>query len=78
MEHLDNQQNKGLEQNKPEETTEQPMQASETTNEDINFKNRIDLTQDDINKLSDELQKIIDTIESKEERWFELSSKMEE
>ncbi|MDG1731304.1 MAG: ABC-F family ATP-binding cassette domain-containing protein [Algibacter sp.] len=36
-----------------------------------------DLTQDDINKLSDKLQKIINTIEAKEERWFELSSKLE-
>ncbi|WP_303317362.1 ABC-F family ATP-binding cassette domain-containing protein [Flavivirga abyssicola] len=40
--------------------------------------NNPELTQDDINKLSDELQKIIDTIEAKEERWFELSSKLEE
>ena len=40
--------------------------------------NNPDLTQDDINKLSDELQKIIDTIDAKEERWFELSSKLEE
>ncbi|GAA3614131.1 ABC-F family ATP-binding cassette domain-containing protein [Flavivirga amylovorans] len=39
--------------------------------------NNPELTQDDINKLSDELQKIIDTIETKEERWFELSSKLE-
>lgn len=36
-----------------------------------------DLSQDDINELSDKLQKIIDTIEAKEERWFELSSKLE-
>ncbi len=36
-----------------------------------------ELSQDDINKLSDALQKIIDTIEAKEERWFELSSKLE-
>ncbi|MDB2462639.1 ABC-F family ATP-binding cassette domain-containing protein [Algibacter sp.] len=39
--------------------------------------NNPDLTQDAINKLSDELQIIIDTMESKEERWFELSSKLE-
>ena len=37
-----------------------------------------DLTQDAINKLSADLQKIIDAIETKEERWFELSSKLEE
>ncbi|TXE12050.1 ABC-F family ATP-binding cassette domain-containing protein [Seonamhaeicola algicola] len=36
-----------------------------------------DLTQDQINKLSEELQSIIDTIETKEERWFELSEKLE-
>ena len=40
--------------------------------------NNPDLSQDDINKLSEELQKIIDTIEAKEERWFELSSKLED
>ncbi|MDO5970573.1 ABC-F family ATP-binding cassette domain-containing protein [Flavivirga aquimarina] len=40
--------------------------------------NNPELTQDDINKLSDALQKIIDTIEAKEERWFELSSKLED
>jgi ATP-binding cassette subfamily F protein uup len=40
--------------------------------------NNPDLSQDDINKLSKDLQKIIDTIEAKEERWFELSSKLEE
>lgn len=39
--------------------------------------NNPDLTQDEINTLSDDLQKIIDTIESKEERWFELSAKLE-
>ena len=39
--------------------------------------NNPDLSQDDINKLSEELQKIIDTIEAKEERWFELSAKLE-
>ncbi|WP_299549977.1 ABC-F family ATP-binding cassette domain-containing protein [Seonamhaeicola sp.] len=36
-----------------------------------------DLSQDDINKLSEELQGIIETIEAKEERWFELSEKLE-
>ncbi len=40
--------------------------------------NNPDLTQDDINKLSQELQGIIDTIDTKEERWFELSAKLEE
>ncbi|MFD2727391.1 ABC-F family ATP-binding cassette domain-containing protein [Hyunsoonleella rubra] len=40
--------------------------------------NNPDLTQDEINKLSEDLQKIIDTIEAKEERWFELSAKLEE
>ncbi|GAA4883902.1 ABC-F family ATP-binding cassette domain-containing protein [Flaviramulus aquimarinus] len=40
--------------------------------------NNPDLTQDDINTLSDELQNIIDIIETKEGRWFELSSKLEE
>ncbi|GAA4976167.1 ABC-F family ATP-binding cassette domain-containing protein [Algibacter aquimarinus] len=40
--------------------------------------NNPDLTQEKINELSDGLQKIIDTIEAKEERWFELSSKLEE
>ncbi|MFS4483035.1 ABC-F family ATP-binding cassette domain-containing protein [Hyunsoonleella sp. 2307UL5-6] len=39
--------------------------------------NNPDLTQDEINTLSDDLQKIIDTIERKEERWFELSAKLE-
>ncbi|MGA1227186.1 MAG: ABC-F family ATP-binding cassette domain-containing protein [Tamlana sp.] len=39
--------------------------------------NNPDLTQDQINKLSEELQKIIDNIEAKEERWFELSAKLE-
>ncbi len=37
-----------------------------------------DLSQDDINKLSEELQGIISTLEAKEERWFELSEKLEE
>ncbi|WMI65846.1 ABC-F family ATP-binding cassette domain-containing protein [Aestuariibaculum sp. YM273] len=40
--------------------------------------NNPDLTQDDINELSLKLQDIIDAIEAKEERWFELSSKLEE
>ena len=40
--------------------------------------NNPELSQDKINKLSEELQKIIHTIETKEERWFELSSKLEE
>lgn len=35
------------------------------------------LTQDQIKKLSDELQKIIDNIAKKEARWFELSEKLE-
>ncbi|WP_203257362.1 ABC-F family ATP-binding cassette domain-containing protein [Hyunsoonleella ulvae] len=39
--------------------------------------NNPDLTQDDINTLSQELQKLIDVIETKEERWFELSAKLE-
>ncbi|WP_431111024.1 ABC-F family ATP-binding cassette domain-containing protein [Winogradskyella poriferorum] len=39
--------------------------------------NNPDLTQDDINKLSGELQVIIDTIEEKELRWFELAEKLE-
>jgi len=36
-----------------------------------------DLSQDEITKLSDQLQVIIDTIEEKEMRWFELSEKLE-
>ena len=36
-----------------------------------------DLSQDDINKLSLKLQDIIDEIEEKEMRWFELSEKLE-
>ncbi len=36
-----------------------------------------DLTQDQITEESIKLQKIIDTIEEKEERWFELSAKAE-
>ncbi|TXE05830.1 ABC-F family ATP-binding cassette domain-containing protein [Gelidibacter salicanalis] len=35
------------------------------------------LSQDKINKLSDDLQKIIDDIAVKEARWFELSEKLE-
>ena len=37
-----------------------------------------ELSQDDINKLSEKLQKIIDTIGEKEIRWFELSEKLED
>lgn len=37
-----------------------------------------ELSTETINKLSEELQDIIDAIETKEERWFELSSKLEE
>lgn len=40
--------------------------------------NNPDLTPDQINELSLKLQEIIDAIETKEERWFELSSKLEE
>ncbi len=36
------------------------------------------LSQEEITKLSDELQNIISIIEAKEERWFELCSKLEE
>jgi ATP-binding cassette subfamily F protein uup len=36
-----------------------------------------ELSQEDINKLSKELQGIIDTIEEKEMRWFELAEKLE-
>ncbi|WP_179005921.1 ABC-F family ATP-binding cassette domain-containing protein [Winogradskyella forsetii] len=36
-----------------------------------------DLSQDEIKKLSDKLQIIMDTIEEKEMRWFELSEKLE-
>ena len=36
-----------------------------------------DLSQDDITKLSEDLQKIIETIEEKEMRWFELAEKFE-
>lgn len=37
-----------------------------------------DLSQEDINKLSDKLQVIIDTIAEKEMRWFELAEKLED
>jgi len=37
-----------------------------------------DLTPDEINTLSEKLQKILDEIDEKEMRWFELSSKLEE
>ena len=40
--------------------------------------NNPDLSQDEINKLSEELQIIIDTIEEKELRWFELAEKLED
>lgn len=40
--------------------------------------NNPDLSPDDINKLSLDLQKIIDDIEAKEERWVELASKLED
>lgn len=40
--------------------------------------NNPDLTQDEINELSRQLQGIIETIASKEERWFELSAKLED
>ncbi|MCT4628380.1 ABC-F family ATP-binding cassette domain-containing protein [Winogradskyella sp.] len=39
--------------------------------------NNPELSQEDINKLSEELQGIIDTIEEKEMRWFELAEKLE-
>lgn len=39
--------------------------------------NDVSLSQDKINELSQELQVIIDTIEEKELRWFELSEKFE-
>ena len=40
--------------------------------------NNPELSQDDITKLSEELQKVIGTMDAKEERWFELSSKLED
>ncbi|MCB0446270.1 MAG: ABC transporter ATP-binding protein, partial [Gelidibacter sp.] len=39
--------------------------------------NDTSLSQDQINKLSQDLQIIIDSIEEKEARWFELSEKLE-
>ncbi|AJR03784.1 ABC-F family ATP-binding cassette domain-containing protein [Siansivirga zeaxanthinifaciens] len=39
--------------------------------------NNPDLSPEDINKLSEKLQTIIDDIEAKETRWFELLSKLE-
>ncbi|PKQ46702.1 ABC-F family ATP-binding cassette domain-containing protein [Confluentibacter flavum] len=39
--------------------------------------NNPDLSPDEINKLSQSLQKVIDDMESKEERWLELLSKLE-
>jgi len=39
--------------------------------------NSPELSQDEISKLSDELKVILDTIEEKEMRWFELSEKIE-
>ena len=39
--------------------------------------NNPDLTQEEINTLSEALKNIINTIEKKEERWFELSEKLE-
>lgn len=40
--------------------------------------NNPDLSPEDINKLSQALQKIIEDMEAKEERWFELLSKLED
>lgn len=40
--------------------------------------NNPELSQDDINKLSQQLKTIINTIEEKELRWFELAEKLEE
>lgn len=40
--------------------------------------NNPDLTPDQINTLSEKLQVILDTIEEKEERWLELSAKLED
>jgi len=39
--------------------------------------NNSELSQEAILKLSETLQKIIDDMETKEERWFELSSKLD-
>lgn len=38
----------------------------------------VEIAQEDISSKSEELQKIIDSLEEKEERWLELSLKMEE
>jgi ATP-binding cassette subfamily F protein uup len=40
--------------------------------------NNPELSQDDIKKLSDQLQVIMDSMEEKEMRWFELSEKLED
>ncbi|WP_147678587.1 ABC-F family ATP-binding cassette domain-containing protein [Algibacter pacificus] len=40
--------------------------------------NNPDLTPEEINTLSEQLQVIIDTIDEKEERWLELSAKLED
>ncbi|WP_405295833.1 ABC-F family ATP-binding cassette domain-containing protein [Algibacter sp. Ld11] len=40
--------------------------------------NNPDLTPEEINTLSEKLQVILDTIEEKEERWLELSAKLED
>ena len=40
--------------------------------------NNPDLSQDEILKLSEDLQNIIDDINAKEERWFELSAKLDD
>ena len=37
----------------------------------------VEIAEGDIAKKSEELQEIIDTLETKEERWLELSMKME-
>ena len=39
--------------------------------------NNTELSQDEINTLSEQLQDIINDIETKEARWFELSEKLE-
>ena len=36
-----------------------------------------ELSQDQVNNLSQQLQEIISDIETKEERWFELTTKLE-
>ncbi|GGD02313.1 ABC-F family ATP-binding cassette domain-containing protein [Hyunsoonleella pacifica] len=40
--------------------------------------NNPNLSQDEIKSLSEELQNLIEVIETKEERWFELSAKLED